>query len=113
MSDCLFCGIASHEIPSSIFYEDDRVVAFDDLNPQAPVHALVVPKEHHDDIGDDVPDDVLAAVFHAAAEVARIKGIDGTGYRLIVNTGADAGQTIRHLHVHVLGGVPMDEGMLP
>lgn len=113
MDDCIFCKIASHDIPSSIFYEDDYVVAFDDLAPQAPVHALIVPKQHHGDIGDSVPDDVMAALFQAAAKVARIKGIDETGYRLIVNTGADAGQTVGHLHVHVLGGITMGEGMLP
>lgn len=113
MDNCIFCKIASHEVASSIFYEDDYCVAFDDLNPQAPVHALVVPKEHYANIGDSVPDDVLAALFHAASEVARLKGVDITGYRLIVNTGTDAGQTVPHLHVHVLGGITMSEGMLP
>lgn len=112
MEDCIFCKIANHEIESSIFYEDDDVVAFDDLNPQAPVHCLVVPKKHHDDIGDDVSAKELGAIFSAVPKVAAIKGLDKRGYRMIVNTGADAGQTVRHLHVHVIGGKTMAEKMI-
>ena len=76
MSDCIFCKIAAHEIPSTIVYEDDLVIAFDDLNPQAPAHTLVISKEHYDNIIDGIPAETLAAMMHAVAEVARIKGLD-------------------------------------
>ncbi len=111
MSDCIFCKIAAHEIPSTIVYEDDLVIAFDDLNPQAPVHTLVIPKQHFDSIIDDVPAEVLAAMVHAVGEVARAKGLDA-GFRVITNTGADAGQTVKHFHMHVLGGRPLGEGLI-
>jgi len=104
MSDCIFCKIANHEIESTIFFENDEVVAFDDLNPKAPVHALIVPKAHYADVGDDVPDDVRAALMAAIPEVARIKGLDN-GYRTVINTGPDGGQEVGHLHIHVLGGM--------
>lgn len=113
MEDCIFCKIAAKEIPSSIFYEDDHVVAFDDLSPQAPVHCLIIPKMHYAAISDDVPSDIMAAIFTAVPKVARIKGLEQKGYRMIVNTGSDAGQTVFHFHVHVLGGAKMGEGMLP
>jgi histidine triad (HIT) family protein len=103
MDDCIFCKIANHQIESTIFYEDDLVVAFDDLNPEAPVHALIVPKAHYANIGDDVPDDVLVALFSAVPKVAAAKGLTN-GYRTIINTGHDGGQEVNHLHVHVLGG---------
>ena len=112
MEDCIFCKIANHEIESTIFYEDDAVVAFDDLNPQAPVHCLIVPKKHYDDIGDGVSPEALGAVFAAVPKVAAMKGLSEKGYRTIVNTGADAGQTVKHLHVHVIGGITMAEKML-
>lgn len=111
MSDCIFCKIAAHETPSTIVYEDDLVIAFDDLNPQAPVHTLVIPKQHFDSIIDDVPAEVLAAMVHAVGEVARAKGLDA-GFRVITNTGADAGQTVKHFHMHVLGGRPLGEGLI-
>lgn len=111
MSDCIFCKIAQHEIPSTIVYEDDLVIAFDDLNPQAPVHTLVIPKVHYDNIVDGVPGDVLAAMAHAIGEVARVKGLDA-GFRVITNTGVDAGQTVMHFHMHVLGGKTLGEGLI-
>ena len=111
MDDCIFCKIAAHEIPSTIVYEDDMVIAFDDLNPQAPVHTLVVPKAHYDNIVDDVPGEVLAAMTHAVSEVAKVKGLD-QGFRVIANTGAAAGQTVMHLHMHVLGGKDMSETLV-
>lgn len=110
MADCVFCKIAAGEIPSSIVYEDDLVVAFDDLSPQMPVHTLIVPREHHANIADDIPDDLMGHLFNTVKEVARIKGIDESGYRVIVNTGDDAQQTVHHIHVHVLGGAPMNSG---
>lgn len=111
MSDCIFCKIANHEIPSTVVYEDDDVIAFDDLNPQAPVHTLVVPKRHFENIVDGVPGDVLAAMAHAVGEVARAKGLTD-GFRVITNTGAAAGQTVMHLHWHVLGGRDLGEGLV-
>lgn len=102
--DCIFCKIAHHEIESEYVYEDDRVVAFRDANPLAPVHVLVVPKDHYENITDDVPADLLKALVHGVEEVTRITGVDETGFRVITNTGDDAGQTVHHLHLHVLGG---------
>lgn len=112
MDDCIFCKIASGEIPSTIVYADDLVVAFDDLSPQAPVHTLIIPRKHYRDVADDVPADILKAMFDAVSEVARIKGVDESGYRLVLNKGADAGQTVFHLHMHLLGGVKLGEGLL-
>ena len=103
--------IAAHEIPSTIVYEDDLVIAFDDLNPQAPAHTLVIPKEHYDNIIDGIPAETLAAMMHAVAEVARIKGLD-EGFRVISNKGEAAGQTVMHVHLHVLGGKPLGEGLI-
>lgn len=112
MSDCIFCKIANHEIPTTMVYEDDLVAAFGDLNPQAPVHVLVVPKSHYANIVDGVPAQTLAAMAHAVDEVAKAKGIRESGFRVIANTGDNAGQTVHHLHWHVLGGVKMNEGLL-
>lgn len=111
MSDCIFCKIAAHEIPSTVVYEDDLVIAFDDLNPQAPVHTLVVPKAHYEHIADGIPAETLAAMMHAVGEVARVKGLDD-GFRVISNKGEAAGQTVMHVHLHVLGGKPLGEGLL-
>jgi histidine triad (HIT) family protein len=112
LTDCIFCRIASGEIPAKVVFENDLLVAFDDIAPQAPVHTLIVPRKHYTHLGDDVPADLLAALLQAVPEVARAKGVDETGYRVIVNCGRDAAQTIDHLHVHVLGGRMMAEGML-
>ena len=111
MSDCIFCKIAAHEIPSTVVYEDELVIAFDDLSPQAPVHTLVIPKEHYPDITDGVPAETLAAMVHAIGEVAKAKGLDA-GFRVISNKGADAGQTVMHFHMHVLGGEPLGENLI-
>ncbi len=110
MDDCIFCKIAAGEIPATVVYENERVLAFEDLNPQMPVHALIIPKEHYANIGDGVPDDLMGHVFNTVKKVAEIKGIADSGYRVIVNTGSDAQQTVHHLHVHVLGGAPMNSG---
>ena len=106
--DCIFCKIAAGEIPSTKVYEDDQVLAFEDLNPMMPVHTLIVPKEHHANIGDDIPDALMGHLFNTVKKVAEIKGIAESGYR--VNTGDDACQTVHHVHVHVLGGAPMNDG---
>ncbi len=111
MNDCIFCKIAAHEIPSTVVYEDEVVIAFDDLNPQAPVHTLVVPKAHYKSMAEEVPAEVLAAMAHAVREVARIKGLD-EGFRLIANAGGVAGQTVMHLHWHVLGGKELGEHLV-
>ena len=109
MSDCLFCKIGSGQIPAKVVMQDDEVLAFDDVNPQAPVHVLVIPKRHVADLNDaDVGDQaLLGRLLEAAALVARKKGIAEAGYRVVANTGRDGGQTVFHLHLHVLGGRPM------
>ncbi len=107
-ASCIFCRIARHEIDTDVVYEDDHLIAFRDLAPQAPVHILVIPKQHVAGV-DDVRADhetALARVFPAAARIARDQGVAG-GYRLVVNTGESAGQSVFHLHVHLLGGRPM------
>lgn len=110
MTDCIFCKIASGEIPATVVYEDDLVIAFDDLSPMMPVHTLIIPKEHHANIGDDIPDALMGHLFNTVKKVAEIKGIADSGYRVTVNTGADAMQSVFHVHVHVLGGAPMNDG---
>jgi histidine triad (HIT) family protein len=112
VDECIFCKIASGEIPVAAVFEDDDVIAFDDLSPQAPVHTLVIPKAHYLNLSDDVPPAVLAAVFSAVGQVARIKGVAESGYRVIVNNGPDSNQTVPHLHVHILGGRHMTHGMV-
>lgn len=111
MDDCIFCKIAAHEIGSNIVFENDEVIAFDDMNPQAPVHTLVIPKKHYANICDGVPAETLAAMAQGVSEVARAKGLDG-GFRVITNTGKDAGQTVPHFHMHVLGGKDLGEGLV-
>ncbi len=101
--NCIFCKIGAGEIPTSKVYEDDDVIAFDDMEPLMPVHTLIIPKDHYANIGDDVPEETLGKVFGAVKKVAEIKGLDN-GYRLLVNTGEDASQSVKHLHVHLLGG---------
>ena len=113
MSDCIFCKIANGEIPSDFLYEDDQVVAFRDLNPQAPTHVLVVPKKHYANIVDGVPAETLESMSKAVDAVTRSEGIAEKGFRCIMNTGSAAGQTVMHLHMHVLGGEPLGEGLLP
>lgn len=104
--DCLFCRIADQLIPVELLYNDDMVVAFRDINPQAPVHILLVPKKHFPDVRHlgDVDADLLARLFKVASQLAKQEGIDAGGFRLVVNTGADAGQSVQHIHVHLLGG---------
>lgn len=110
MTDCIFCKIAAGEIPATVVYEDDLVIAFDDLSPQMPVHTLIIPKEHHANIADNIPDDLMGHLFNTVKKVAALKGVAESGYRVIVNTGDDAQQSVHHVHVHVLGGAPMNSG---
>ena len=103
--NCLFCRVVAKEVPSTTVREDDDTYAFRDIDPRAPTHVLVVPKRHIPSVDDLGPDDadVIARLVLAAQEVAAREGLNG-GYRLVVNTGGDAGQSVSHLHVHVLGG---------
>jgi len=113
MKDCLFCKIAAGEIPSTKVYEDDEVLAFRDIAPQAPVHVLVIPKKHvsgwYDAQGET--DAALAHMMRVAAQVARTEGIVESGFRVVSNCGRDARQSVPHLHLHVLGGREMGENM--
>jgi histidine triad (HIT) family protein len=108
MTDCLFCRIVAREVPADIVHESDRTVAFKDINPTAPVHILVVPREHVEDAAAITPEhaDDLAALVVAAREVAEAQGVAGPdrGYRLVFNVGPDATNSVPHLHLHVIGG---------
>ena len=95
----------------AVVYEDDQVIAFDDLNPQAPVHTLVIPKKHYSDIADNVPTETMGAMAHAIQEVAKAKGLED-GFRVISNKGVNAGQTVMHFHMHVLGGKNLGENLI-
>lgn len=110
--DCIFCKIVNGEIPSTKVYEDDKCYAFEDLNPCAPVHVLIVPKDHYDNVADDVPVELLGHLLKAVDEVVKIKGIKESGYRISINTGDDGGQTVHHLHLHVNGGAKLYCGSL-
>src|SRR5438067_13009081 len=109
MADCLFCKIITREMPASIVYEDERVLAFNDINPQAPVHVLVIPKQHIASLGDLAADNdqIVGEVVRRAAAIALDRGIAAGGYRTVFNTNRDAGQTVFHIHLHLLGGRPM------
>ena len=109
MSDCLFCGIAAADIPATIVSSRDHTVAFRDINPQAPVHVLVISRAHHANLSELAAADegLLTEVIMHAHDVAVAEGIAEGGYRVVFNTGAQAGQTVGHVHAHVLGGRPM------
>ena len=114
MSDCLFCRIVRGEIPCTKVFEDDDILAFRDIHPQAPVHILFVPKVHVgslNDLVDGVPP-AVARIPQVAAKVARDLGLAENGYRLVTNCGPDAGQTVFHIHTHLLGGTPMSGQMV-
>jgi histidine triad (HIT) family protein len=106
VADCLFCAIVAGEIPATTVLETDRILAFRDINPQAPTHVLVIPKAHYPDVAALAAADaaLLGEVINAAEQVAAAEGVDETGYRVVFNTGAQAGQTVPHVHGHVLGG---------
>jgi histidine triad (HIT) family protein len=106
MPPCLFCSIINHEINASIVYEDDRVVAFNDVNPQAPTHVLIVPRRHIASLNDLTADDneLVGELVRRAAAIATDRGISAGGYRTVFNTNRDAGQTVFHIHLHLLGG---------
>lgn len=104
MSTCIFCKILAGEIPSTVVYEDETVYAFRDIEPQAPVHVVLVPRMHMDSIADENAPAVAERLFAAVPKIAELEGIAQTGYRVVVNTGRDGGQTVHHLHLHILGG---------
>ncbi len=104
--DCLFCAVVAGDVPATVIRDGERTLAFRDVNPQAPTHVLVIPKDHHADLGALAAADpgLLAEVFREAAAVAAAEGLAAAGYRVVVNNGRDSGQTVAHLHAHVLGG---------
>ncbi len=112
--DCIFCKIARGEIPAKTVLEDEHLIAFDDIAPLAPVHTLVIPKKHIANMGDadDEDRELLGRLMLAARDVARKKGVDESGFRLIANTRSDGGQEVYHLHVHVIGGRPLGRMLL-
>ena len=111
MSDqkCLFCRIMAGEIPASKVYEDDHSFAFRDVNPQAPTHVLLIPKKHIRSLDEASAEDhaVLGHLLLIAPQIARQEGVADNGFRVVVNTGADAGQSVWHIHLHIMGGRPM------
>lgn len=109
-ADCLFCKIAAKQIPTTVVHETEQTLAFEDLHPQAPCHVLVIPKEHIATANDIAPEQeaLVGQLFTAAQEVARKKGCYDSGYRLVMNCGESAGQSVWHIHLHVLGGRPLD-----
>ena len=113
MNDCLFCKIAAGEIPSAKVYEDDKLLAFKDINPQAPVHILIIPKAHYESVNelDSTSAPVVGDIMLAAKKIAAEQGLTN-GYRLLTNIGEDGGQTVKHLHFHLIGGVKLSEKMV-
>jgi len=103
-SDCLFCRIVRREIPATIVREDEHTLAFRDIDPKAPTHVLVIPKTHVASLNEATDAAALGRLLLAAAEIAKSEGIGSSGYRTVINTGAEAGQTVHHVHVHLLGG---------
>jgi len=104
MFGCTFCRIIAGELPAKILHQDPQCLAFQDNHPQAPVHFLVVPRKHMASLNEGIEEGLLGHLLAVASGVARQKGIDGSGYRTVINTNAEAGQTVFHMHVHVLGG---------
>lgn len=112
MENCLFCKIIDGTIPSKKAYEDEKILAFYDINPQAPVHIIVIPKQHIGSADDVTAENssVIAYIFEKIPEIAKSAGIT-SGYRIVSNCGPDAGQTVHHLHFHILGGAKLPDGM--
>ena len=109
MSDCLFCKIINHEIPATLVYEDDRLVAFQDINPQAPTHILIVPRQHIATLNDLTPDDddIVGTMVRRATLIAKDQGHAESGYRTVLNCNDDGGQTVFHIHLHLFAGRAM------
>ncbi len=111
--DCIFCKIAAGEIPSTKVYEDDKVLAFKDINPLAPIHILVIPKTHIESAAEITADNsaVVAHIFEVIAKIAKEQGIDKDGFRVVSNCGENGCQSVKHLHFHILGGKKLDVAM--
>ncbi|NIQ01432.1 MAG: HIT domain-containing protein [Nitrospinaceae bacterium] len=109
MEDCLFCKINQGEIPSEKVYDGEQVFAIQDINPQAPVHLLIIPKKHYSTILEieEKDHDLIGTIFTVAIELAQERKLDQSGFRVVVNCGAEAGQSVFHIHYHLLGGRPM------
>jgi histidine triad (HIT) family protein len=109
MSDCLFCGIVEGKVKANLVYQDDSIVAFKDIAPRAPVHILIITRKHLVSVSDIAETDraLIGQIFQVAAGLAREQGVADSGYRVVVNAGADAGQSVFHLHFHLLGGRQM------
>lgn len=108
MEDCIFCKIVNREIPSTLVYEDENVIAFNDLYPQAPIHIIVIPKKHVANVT-EADAEMIRNIFEAINKIAVEKGIDKSGFRVVTNCGEDAGQTVNHLHFHILAGKKLEE----
>lgn len=106
MFGCVFCRVVAHEKPAKIYYEDEHCLVIQDINPQAPIHLLVIPRKHITSLNEtlDADNNLLGHMMALIKRMAKEQGIDGTGYRTVINTNAEAGQTIYHLHIHILGG---------
>ncbi|HEY3321432.1 MAG TPA: histidine triad nucleotide-binding protein [Planctomycetota bacterium] len=109
MADCIFCKIGAHQIQAMVVYEDNEILAFRDINPQAPVHILVIPKKHYDSINEfcDTDAQLLGRLVVAGTKIARQEKLAERGYRLVLNTGVDGGQSVAHVHLHLMGGRSM------
>ena len=107
---CLFCKIINKEIPATIVYEDDSIIAFEDLNPQAPIHVLVIPRKHISTSLDITNEDneLIGKMYQAASSIAKERNVADSGFRLVMNCNKDAGQTVFHIHLHLLAGRPMN-----
>ncbi len=106
MEDCIFCKIINKEIPASMVFEDEKMIAFNDINPQAPIHVLLIPREHFASLN-DIPEEkknILSHLLLKARQIAQEKGIAEKGYRIVLNTEKDSGQEVFHIHLHLLGG---------
>lgn len=112
--DCVFCKIINREIPSTIVYEDDEIIAFEDIEPVAPVHVLIIPKEHIEALTElnEENSKFISKIYLVANKIAEMKGIKERGFRVIVNCGEDGGQVVKHLHFHLLGGKKLPTNVL-
>lgn len=106
MDDCIFCKIIKGEIPCNLVFEDDKVICFKDINPEAPVHVLIVPKKHIESLNSLTDEDtaIISHIYKVAKDVVKDLNVDNTGYRIVTNCGEDGGQSVNHVHFHVLGG---------
>jgi histidine triad (HIT) family protein len=106
MENCIFCKISKGQIPCKKVYEDDRILAFHDIQPQAPVHILIIPKEHIESVSrlEEANMDIVSEMTETANKLAKEYNVEQTGFRLVINTGSDGGQSVSHLHMHLLGG---------